>query len=583
MKKFLFGMLAAAALLTASCERSLDGADNATGNGKANVTVNLGLPQMQTRAYSDGTTATNLQYAVYVKDGNTLSKLDSYTKTAETMVNLKYTTTLQLVTGRTYAFVFWASEATAPYTVDFGTNGATMSVDYSGVKANDENLDAFYAYKELEVLGDCQMQAELYRPFAQINVGTNDYAVAATAGYVPTVSHVTLSNVYSTLDLVTGAVSDEDEVEFAYNTIPGTEAGSFPVPSYDYMAMVYALVAAEQELVEVSFDCSTAETGGEVRAEHTVGSVPVQRNYRTNIYGSLLTSQTTIMVEIKPEYEGETNYPLASTVIMESADASEVNRELADVIKNFKDSAATELTVIFPEEGTYSLKAASNAQQLQNWPNGKKLTFIGGSKDVELTDGDWVSGATGYEVELRNLTLKVFENATNHTSLGFIGAAKVTLTDVDVYGELDIKSGEVAITNCNFYYAGGAQGTRPRWGVYFNGPATATIEGCTFDNSCTTNDTVETQGICVTGGWAESNATEVGDLTIKDCVFKVSGGEPAKAAVHLTSDFAKSYGKITITNTTAEGYPALWEEVNNDTANEKTTKYPVVVDGEKMQ
>ncbi|MBR5237148.1 MAG: hypothetical protein IKV26_00380, partial [Paludibacteraceae bacterium] len=78
---------------------------------------------------------------------------------------------------------------------------------------------------------------------------------------------------------------------------------SFPVVGYEYLAMNYVLVAAEKTVVDVEFahtavDASTAKT-------RTVGSVPVQRNYRTNIYGKLLTSDVEINVVIVPEYEEE--------------------------------------------------------------------------------------------------------------------------------------------------------------------------------------------------------------------------------------------------------------------------------------
>lgn len=305
MKKIVFGLLAAVGLLATSCEKQVDG--SVAADQTAKVSVNLTSPQMHTRVFSDGTTASNLQYAVYVKNGNTLELLEDLTVTEHPFL-LEDQITLHLVTGRTYAFVFWAANEDAPYTVEFGAAGATMTVDYDGMKANDETLDAFYTYKELEVKGDISMEAELYRPFAQINVGTADYDEAEAAGYVPKVSHITVSNVYKTLDLVTGEVSGEvKDQEFAYNDIPTAEDGAFPVAGYDYMTMVYALVSAKQELVEVSFDCSTAAEGGEVRAEHTVGSVPVQRNFRTNIFGYLLTSAVDINVVIVPEYDGEYN------------------------------------------------------------------------------------------------------------------------------------------------------------------------------------------------------------------------------------------------------------------------------------
>ena len=291
MKKILFGMMAAAVLAT-SCAKELQ--DVATGD--ATVTFAVGTPEIATRAYSDGTTATELQYAVYDANGNYLQDL-----TGSKEINISTTVELKLTTGNTYSVAFWADSQAAPYNVDFTTK--SVSVDYAGVKSNDENLDAFYAWYTFTVTGAQTETVELKRPFAQLNIGTADYDASESAGYVPTISTVTVSNVYSTLNFATGAVDGATDMTFAENAIPAGE--EFPVVGYEYVAMNYLLVAADKALVEVEFtysDGSNAKT-------RTVGSVPVQRNYRTNIYGNILTSDVDLNVVIKPEYN-EPDYEL---------------------------------------------------------------------------------------------------------------------------------------------------------------------------------------------------------------------------------------------------------------------------------
>ena len=284
MKKILFGMMAAAVLAT-SCAKELQ--DVATGD--ATVTFAVGTPEIATRAYSDGTTATELQYAVYDANGNYLQDL-----TGSKEINISTTVELKLTTGNTYSVAFWADSQAAPYNVDFTTK--SVSVDYAGIKSNEENLDAFYAWYTFTVTGAQTETIELRRPFAQLNIGTADLDASESAGYVPTISTVTVSNVYSTLNFATGAVDGATDMTFAENAIPAGEV--FPVAGYEYLAMNYLLVAADKALVEVEFtysDGSNAKT-------RTVGSVPVQRNYRTNIYGNILTSDVDLNVVIKPEY-----------------------------------------------------------------------------------------------------------------------------------------------------------------------------------------------------------------------------------------------------------------------------------------
>ena len=85
---------------------------------------------------------------------------------------------------------------------------------------------------------------------------------------------------------------------------------------YDYLAMNYLLVN-EKKTVEVGFGVKS--TKNEERAI-TFNNVPVQRNFRTNIYGSLLTNALNVNVEIKPgfnEPDYEVNVFDAQTLMAE--------------------------------------------------------------------------------------------------------------------------------------------------------------------------------------------------------------------------------------------------------------------------
>ena len=288
-KKLFFAMVAGTMLFATSCQNDLDlGLE--TGEN-AIVSFSVSTPQMSTRAYSDGTTATHLQYAVYDANGLILPGL---TQTNAT-INGCTTVELQLTTGNTYSVIFWAAAEGAPYTVDFANK--TMTVDYNNALSNDENRDAFYAYETFTVNGVQTETIELRRPFAQLNIGTADYTLSASAGYIPTHSEVTVKDLANTLNLESGAVSGETSpITFASNTIPSGE--TFPVDGHQYLAMNYILVGNEKGVVDVEF----TYTDGSNAKTCTVGSVPVQRNFRTNIFGNILTSEVDINVEIIPEY-----------------------------------------------------------------------------------------------------------------------------------------------------------------------------------------------------------------------------------------------------------------------------------------
>ena len=342
MKK-LFLVLAAAFAMVA-CQTDLNEVNVA--GGEVDVTFEVGTP---TRAYSDGTTATRLQYAIYDENGDELTAL---TKTDAT-INITATVELKLVTGNTYTAIFWADNDAAPYTVDFGAK--TMTVDYTGVACNDENLDAFYAIHPFTVKGAQTETIELRRPFAQLNIGTKDYEAAENAGYVPTQSSVVVKNVYSTLNLATGVVANEVEVNFATADIKKDE--TFPVTGYEYLAMNYLLVAAEKTVVDVEF----TYTDGADAKTRTVGSVPVQRNYRTNIYGQLLTSDVEINVEIKPEYE-DTAYDASLQYAAENGGVVKLSEDL--VLENPIKVKAGKVMVIDLNGHTLS---ATSTQTGQNY------------------------------------------------------------------------------------------------------------------------------------------------------------------------------------------------------------------------
>ena len=176
MRKFFLGMLAIVAMIATSCQQEVDLGVNA--GETATVTFNVGTP---TRAYSDGATAKVLQYAVYNAAGEELTDLTKSlaNENAET-INMSTTVNLQLVTGNTYAVIFWAAAPNAPYAVNFAEQ--TMTVNYEGAVSNDENRDAFYKYHTFTVTGAQTETIELKRPFAQLNIGTNDYAAATSAG-----------------------------------------------------------------------------------------------------------------------------------------------------------------------------------------------------------------------------------------------------------------------------------------------------------------------------------------------------------------------------------------------------------------
>lgn len=307
MKRYLLSTftIAAAALLVTSCN---DEMDNGLKTGdEGTVTFTAQLPsEMGTRAFADGLTAKHLQYAVYEAGQSTPLKVfgDETTVVGEAeMVNLKKSVTLKLTSGKSYDVIFWADATTdSPYT--FNPASQEVSVDYSKVNNNSDNCDAFFKKETITVSGNQSVDVKLTRPFAQVNIGTDDFNAAKASGLEVTQTEV-VAKAFATLNLATGEVADEADRTFTMKAIPTASDGEFPVAGgYKYLSMDYLLVGADKATVDVAFNYGGPQS-------RTFTNVPVQRNYRTNIYGSLLTNTTDFNVVIEPAF-ATTNYNLGA-------------------------------------------------------------------------------------------------------------------------------------------------------------------------------------------------------------------------------------------------------------------------------
>ncbi len=299
MKK-LFSLFALTSLLFAS-SCSEDAIMEPANGDEATVTFSAELPNsINSRAYSDGNTATHLDYAIYVS-----GQTNHVKKGVATFSGLKATFTETLATGVSYDIIFWATDGkkaeSGAYTVDW--TAKTMTVDYSKLKANDESNDAFYHFeKALKVEGAVNKPIQLYRPFAQVNLGTDDFATAAKAGLTVESSSMVMTDVPNILNFEDGTVEGNAEVTLAKNAFATNE--TFPVTGYSYLEMNYVLAGAQKSASHTcTFSIYKKDATVALNPAIVVSNVPVQRNFRTNIYGSLLTDPATFNVEIKPAYE----------------------------------------------------------------------------------------------------------------------------------------------------------------------------------------------------------------------------------------------------------------------------------------
>ena len=412
-KNLLLGMLAGATFIFTGCQ---DEAILATTDGESQVTFTAEIPQgIATRAFADGTSATQLTYAVYETGTNT--KLIDGTATFS---GLKTTVNLRLVNGKTYDILFWAQDPDATcYDFDFTTQ--TVTVDYRGIKSSDETRDAFFKAQTFAVSGTLNETVQLYRPFSQLNIGATDYKEATKTGFTTTQTKVVVNHLANKINLSTGAVEGDQTITYDLANVPADDE-TFPVASVDadYLAMNYLLVPQNKQLVDVDF---TATDGSHTIARH-YDNVPVQRNYQTNIYGNILTEAANFNIEIVPAFTDSHAYPTVGYI--QNGDTYEIFAPeglqwLANEVNSNTETFAGK-TVVLTADIDMADKAFTPIGTLVSYPSKTFAgTFDGQNHTIyNLTTADYtpnyaVAGLFGSTTgTIKNVTLKNVNIRSSH-------------------------------------------------------------------------------------------------------------------------------------------------------------------------
>ena len=332
MKSYLLpAILLAGTMLTLTSCSSEDAPILAGEDSVTTFSVQLPEDAVATR-YGEGVTAKKLFVAI-TEAGNSDVLFSNFTSDTDDLNGIDFTDftfsattgkptatiTVSLVKDKQYDIYCWAQSysttdgSTGPYTWD--ATKKTISISYIDVpegqdkgttmNAYAEERDAFFAKKEYTSNGG-GTTIPLYRPFAQINVGTNDVKQFENAGGVGGYG-ITIDNVAKVLNLGTGmadASSVAQNVEVATAAAKGnatTGETAFPVQpaTYRYLAMAYVLpgdATSNKANVNVQLNANNNSDF----AEYT--QVPIQMNYRTNIYGALLTNPEVFNVVIESAF-----------------------------------------------------------------------------------------------------------------------------------------------------------------------------------------------------------------------------------------------------------------------------------------
>ena len=199
---------------------------------------------------------------------------------------------LNLVADQTYNMVFWAEVKGAGHYDTSNLKNVKIN-NYDDELSNDESRAAFFAKKTFSTASPVKETVVLYRPFAQLNFGTETYLSDLTSkGDIEvTGATVTVTNVATSFNTVTGEGEGSQTVIFQKAAIPSdptqlTVKTGGVEKKYHYLAMNYLIVPENEANVNV--DAVFTTNYGDVLVE--VDNVTVKENFRTNIIGNLLVT-----------------------------------------------------------------------------------------------------------------------------------------------------------------------------------------------------------------------------------------------------------------------------------------------------
>ena len=321
MKKLIYCALAlAAGLFASSCQQ-----ENLEPVAKGNtVTYTVEVPGVATKAadpnrfIGDGQNVDQLIYEVWKtesKNDKVLTEVEKKTYLlyrSETVVSEgKAIVSVDLVNNQNYTILFWAQVREGEH---YNTESLKNVQLVNTTDAFDESRAAFFGIDciDKDEARKSRQTVTLHRPFGQINLGTVVKS-KANLGYELSVEEtaVTVSGVATAFNVAAGApVNSGETLEFSV-AAPDKNAEIYPektidvtvdgnTTNYQWISMNYIFVPANQTTVEVSYDITTNHG----LVENTISNVPAQINYKTNIVGNLLTSQTEYTVVLDNNWDG---------------------------------------------------------------------------------------------------------------------------------------------------------------------------------------------------------------------------------------------------------------------------------------
>ena len=454
---------------------------------------------------------------------------------------------LNLITGQKYRLVLWADHVENPEsgleTDLYYETESLPSISYkSGTEyeSNEDSRDAFFKVEEFELDGPEDRTVSLTRPFGQINIITTDYGLIPSthSDLLPVKIKLAFPSIPTSIDLVNGTVNDMAEV----TTSTAVDIAGLDVDGEEdskQLSFDYILAPAEGQTVVSEFTMSFLKDDGTtpVAKDYTFENIPVQRNYRTNVSGALLTDRAGVDVVVEPGFGG------AEEVIDGKLVISSVDRLMNALENGGRVMLAQDMEIDRSSEESTGPDDDPNRivveEDVEIDLNGHKLTLKGDSRmaannaeirisngyiksesdsaeifrlfaneggkvvveDVEMnvpgtTGVGFNPGANNARLEVRNSTIVAGKYAVGTNAAKPVSGAEIVIENSTLTAQTPILvniNANTKITNCTF--EGTVQGGLFRGGQY-------EVTGSTFILNSSTEQSGETY---LDGDWADGN------------------------------------------------------------------------------
>ena len=267
-----------------------------------------------------GNMADKLIWALYEKgETERLAYGDGVQNGTDEHGNKVFKATIDMVKGLEYDVLFFAynEEGVAfQMNTDAKTTDLTKLTLKKELKANQEGYDAFIKCHQHIVNADAVTDVTLTRPFAQINAATTleDLQKADKLKALVETSQLVIKNVPTQFNIQNGETTVLGEVvygeaEILKKTATDTyknELIEVEGDTYYYLNMAYVLAgekANSDESIHEAIFTFYRQADPTLVNTVTITNLPIQRNYRTNVIGNLLTQSEEFRIVIDAKFD----------------------------------------------------------------------------------------------------------------------------------------------------------------------------------------------------------------------------------------------------------------------------------------